>query len=45
VLRGAGGLNRRIRKVVAATPGNITYDYYYNESHGLRNWRSRLAGS
>jgi len=45
VLRGAGGQNRRIRKVVAATPGNITYDYYYNESHGLRNWRSRLAGS
>jgi hypothetical protein len=26
------GQNRRIRKVVAATPSNITYDYYYNES-------------
>ena len=33
-LRRAGGQNRRIRKVVA---NDDTYDYYYNESHGLRS--------
>jgi len=30
------GQNRRIRKVVAGET-DITYDYYYNESHGLRS--------
>ena len=31
-LRRAGGLNRRIRKVLAVPNPDITYDYYYNES-------------
>jgi len=31
-LRGAGGQNRRIRKVVENGESGITYDYYYNES-------------
>jgi len=32
-LRRAGGLHRRIRKVVAGDP-DVTYDYYYNTSLG-----------
>jgi RHS repeat-associated protein len=31
------GQNRRIRKVLAVPNPDVTYDYYYNESHGLRS--------